>query len=146
MTQIDVRTHARSARTDRFVVMAIIAAASFTVVAPRAAAADTPEIIVEAAAPVKQTTIGHSATGTATELLSVRYRVQLAGLDLTRHADVEKLQQQIRDAAAKGCKQIQSEYPLRPMTDEKTCISSATDSAMQSARVAIADAEKHSAR
>ncbi len=135
MTQIHLRTPIKSAR-------AVFAAGALTLVAALAFSAETPEIIVEAAAPVKHATAGHSSSGVATELLSVRYRVQLAGLDLTRHADVEKLTQQIHDAAAKGCKQIRDEYPLRPMTDQATCVSTATDSAMQTARAAIAEAEK----
>ncbi len=141
MNPIDVRTPAKPARADRRALLAILGAVGL---AAPALAAEMPEIIVEAAAPVQHVTAGRSASGYETDLLSVRYRVHLAGLDLTRHADVEKLEQQIRDAAAKGCKQIRDQYPLRPMTDDKTCISSATDSAMQSARVAIAEAEKRS--
>jgi len=142
MIQVDARTRASAIKLARAASVTLFVAAALAVVAPAAFAAETPEIIVEAAAPVKATAVARSSSGVSTEILSVRYRVRLAGLDLTRHADVEKLTQMIHDAAAQGCKHIKEQYPLRPMTDDATCISNASESAMATARVAIADAEK----
>jgi hypothetical protein len=75
-------------------------------------------IVVEAAAPVHSAPTGQSPPGGASvDLLSVKYHVHLGNLDLTKHADVVALQDKITEAAKKGCKDIQNQYPLRPMSD-----------------------------
>jgi UrcA family protein len=102
-----------------------------------------PEIIVEAAAPVHSaaTTQG-SPGGASVDMLSVRYHVNVGSLDLTKHADVVALEQKVREAAKKGCREIRKEYPLRPMSDEDACVNSAVKNAMVKVEEAIAAAEK----
>jgi len=82
--------------------------------------------------------------GAQVDLLSVRYHVHLAGLDLTKTADVVKLQDQIKVAAQKACKAIQDQYPTRSMSDEQTCVTEATGRGMAQAKDAVAAAEKGS--
>lgn len=107
------------------------------------AADQQPEIVVEATAPVHSAPTGQGAPGGATiDMLSVRYHVHLGNLDLTKHADVVALEGQIKAAAAKGCKEIHEQYPLRPMSDEDACVSMAVKNAMVSVQAAIAAAEK----
>ena len=106
-------------------------------------AADPLEIVVEAAAPVHSAPTGQSPPGGASvDLLSVKYHVHLGNLDLTKHADVVALQDKITEAAKKGCKDIQNQYPLRPMSDEDSCVKQAVANAMLKANKAIADAQK----
>jgi len=114
-------------------------------VAAAAYADDMPQIVVEATAPVhSQTTNEHPTGGVApVGLLSVKYQVHVEGLDLTKHADVLKLQDQIKVAAKKGCTEIQSQYPLHSMSDEQACEATATKKALAQANDLIAAAERN---
>ena len=113
--------------------------------AATAYAEDMPQIVVEATAPVHtQTTNEHPPGGIApVGLLSVKYNVHVEGLDLTKHADVMKLEDQIQVAAKKGCADIQKQYPLHSMSDEQACVTNATKKAMVQAKDLIAAAEKN---
>ena len=115
------------------------------IVAATAYADDMPQIVVEATAPVHtQTTNEHPPGGIApVGLLSVKYNVNVQGLDLTKHADVMKLEDQIQAAAKKGCADIQKEYPLHSMSDEQACVANATKKAMAQANTLITAAEKN---
>jgi len=77
------------------------------------------------------------------DLLSVKYQVHVEGLDLTKHADVMKLEDQIKVAAKKGCAAIQTQYPLHSMSDEQACVTNATKKAMVQASDLISAAEKN---
>ena len=114
------------------------------IVAAAAYADDLPQIVVEATAPVHtQTTNEHPPGGVApVGLLSVKYQVRVEGLDLTKHADVMTLEDQIAVAAKKGCAEIQKQYPLHSMSDEQACVTNATKKAMVQAKDLIAAAEK----
>ena len=115
------------------------------IVVTAAYADETPQIVVEATAPVHtQTTNEHPPGGVApVGLLSVKYQVHVEGLDLTKHADVMKLEDQIKVAAKKGCAEIQRQYPLHSMSDEQACVTNATQRAMVQAKGLIAAAEKN---
>jgi UrcA family protein len=115
------------------------------IVAATAYADEVPQIVVEATAPVQtQTTNEHPPGGVApVGLLSVKYQVHVQDLDLTKHADVIKLEDQIKVAAKKGCADIQKEYPLHSMSDEQACVTDATKKAMVQAKDLIAAAEKN---
>jgi UrcA family protein len=76
-------------------------------------------------------------------LLSVKYQVHVEGLDLTKHADVLKLEDQIKVAAKKGCAEIKSQYPLHSTSGEQECEATATKKAMVQAKDLIAAAEKN---
>lgn len=106
---------------------------------------DIPQIVVEATAPVhSQATNEHPPGGVApVDLLSVKYQVHVEGLDLTKHADVVKLEDQIKVAAKKGCSAIQTQYPLHSMSDEQACVTNATKKAMVQASGLISAAEKN---
>lgn len=54
------------------------------------------------------------------------------------------LEQKIKDAARKACKDIQKEYPVRQMSDETSCINDAVKSAMPKVQDAITSAQKKS--
>lgn len=111
-----------SKRPGNVVLAAVLAAGSLIGSAP-VFADDTAQIVVEAKAPVhKQTTNEGAPGGARVDLLSVSYHVHLAGLDLTRHADVLEAQDQIRIAAKRACAAIQAEYPVRQMSDEQSCV------------------------
>jgi UrcA family protein len=123
------------------------AATGLSLAATLALADPMQEIVVEAAAPVHSQPTGQSPPGGASvDLLSVRYHVHLGNLDLTKHADVVALEEKIKEAAKKGCKDIKNQYPLRPMSDEDSCVTAAVSSAMVKAREAIAAADKKSSK
>jgi len=125
----------------------VIGVLSLTLSGTRAFADQMQEIVVEAAAPVHSESTGQGPPGGASvDLLSVRYHVHLGNLDLTKHADVVALEDKIKEAAKKGCKDIKNQYPLRPMSDEESCVSASVNKAMVRAREAIAAAEKKSAK
>jgi UrcA family protein len=115
------------------------------IVAATAYADDTPQIVVEATAPVQTQTTNEHPTGSVASvgLLSVKYQVNVEGLDLTKHADVMKLEDQIKIAAQKGCAEVQKQYPLHPMSDEQACVANATKKAMAQANALITAAEKN---
>jgi UrcA family protein len=119
----------------------VFAGVAFGVTA--ALAGEMPQIVVEASAPVHTERTKEGMPGGAqVDLLSVKYHVHIAGLDLTKHADVMTLEQQIKVAAQKACAAIKDQYPLRSMTDDKTCIDDATNRAMVQEKLLVADAEK----
>jgi UrcA family protein len=118
-------------------------ASALSLAATQGRADQAPEIIVEAAAPVHSANTAQGSPGGASvNMLSVRYHVNLGSLDLTKHADVVALEQKVREAAKKGCKEIRREYPLRPMSDEDSCVNDAMRNAMVKVQEAIAAAEK----
>lgn len=112
-------------------------------VAFAAVAADVPEVVVEAGAPVHVAKAGQSTTGGAqVDMLSVKYHVHASGLDLTKTADVAKLDEQIKMAAQKGCDTIKAQYPARSMTDDQSCVAAAIKSADVQRKALIAAAGK----
>jgi UrcA family protein len=115
------------------------------IVAATGYADDVPQLVVEATAPVHtQATNEHPPGGVAqVNLLSVKYQVHVEGLDLTKHADVMKLEDQIKVAAKKGCAAIQTQSPLHSMSDEQACVANATKKAMVQANDLISAAEKN---
>jgi len=118
---------------------------SLGIVAATTYADDMPQIVVEATAPVQTQTTNEHPTGSVAPvgLLSVKYQVHVEGLDLTKHADVMKLEDQIKVAAQKGCADIQKQYPLHSMSDEQACVANATKKAMAQANTLITAAEKN---
>lgn len=108
-----------------------------------AVAAEMPQIVVEATAPVHAERTNQGAPGGAqVDLLSVKYHVHLAGLDLTKHADVMQMEEQIKVAARKACAAIKDQYPTRSMSDEQSCVTDATNKALAQAKLLVADAER----
>jgi len=121
--------------------------AGLLLAAVAATAADMPAIVVEAGAPVHSESTGTGAPGgAAVDVLSVKYHVHLAGVDLTKHADVMKLDEQIKAAAKKGCEWIKTQYPTRSMSDEQTCLNDALKGAMAQEKELVAAAEKKAAK
>ncbi|HMK86223.1 MAG TPA: UrcA family protein [Steroidobacteraceae bacterium] len=119
----------------------LFAAAVSAGLAMAAFASELTEIIVETT-PVQAKNLGQQSGGSAIVLYSINYRVSLAGLDLTKQADVARLQDQIKTAATKGCKAIKDQYPLDSMSDEQSCITAAIDGAKPKVQQAINAAEK----
>jgi UrcA family protein len=104
---------------------------------------DMQTVVVEASAPVHSQSTGQGAPGGASvDLLSVKYHVHIAGLDLTKHADVLALDEQIKSAAKKGCDSIKAQYPTRSMSDDQSCFNDAVKSASAQEKALIAVAEK----
>jgi UrcA family protein len=126
--------------------MTIAGATVGLALAAGSAFADIPEIVVEAAAPKHDKVPGQPPGGAQVDLLSVRYHVHTAGLDLSRHADVEKLQQQIKEAATRGCKDIRAGHPTASLSDESECVKMAIDGAMAQAKPMIDAAAKKPAK
>jgi len=104
--------------------------------------ADVPQVVVEATAPVQHTSANAGAD--RVDMLSVKYHVHMQGLDLTKHADVLQAEEQVKVAATKACEAIQVQYPTRPLSDQKSCISDATSRGMGELKLLIATAEKNS--
>lgn len=116
-----------------------IAAAGFTLAGT--AVAQTTEIIVEAPH-VERTGDRAPATGAPINLISIRYRVATSDLNLATHSGAQALEQRIKDAAKKGCAEIDKLYPLAtPAADDKPCVKTAVDGAMPKAHELIAAAE-----
>jgi len=121
----------------------LFAAGALVSVATVAFSGDLKEIVVEAT-PVQKTEIPQNTSGGAeVDLLSVRYRVSLAGLDLTKQADVAKLQDEVKAAAKKGCETIRKQYPVRSLSDEQSCEKAAAADAMPKVQEAIAAAQRN---
>jgi len=119
------------------------AIAGLAFAATGALADEMPQVVISASAPpvhVEQT--GALPGGTPVDLLSVSYHVHLAGLDLTKRADIEKMQQEIKVAAKKACDTIKQQYP-QVMTDERTCIRDAESRGMAQGDKLVAAAEKN---
>lgn len=92
------------------------------------AAEQLPEVQVSAAR-VFEKHVGHTASGVNITDASVNYGVSYADLNLAQHADVLKLQQRVKDAALKACKDLHKLYPFgvnNPPTDEE-CAKTAAD-------------------
>jgi UrcA family protein len=109
-----------------------------------ATADETAQIVVEARAPVQSTTDRNASHpgGARVDILSVDYNVGVADLDLTKHADVLQAQEQIKAAAKKACAAIQAEFPVRQMSDRRTCESEATARGLDDLNKLIAAAGK----
>lgn len=119
-----------------------VAIAGFALMATTARA-DMPQIVVEAKAPVHAEKAANTSPGGAqVDMLSVQYHVHMDGLDLSKTADVARLQDQIKVAAQKACKTIQDQYPDRSLSDEQSCVKEATGRGMAQAKNAIAAAAK----
>ena len=132
---------ARFVRTANLGVATALAGLAFAVTTTYAD--ELPQVVVTADAPAHaEHTTGGAPGGARVDLLSVQYHVHLAGLDLTKHADVMAMQDQIKVAAQKACKAIQDQYPTRPMSDQQSCVTGATNKAMAQANSLIAAAEK----
>lgn len=100
------------------------------------------EIVVEATAPVQvEHTHAGPPGGASVDILSVKYRVSVQNLDLTKHADVLKLDEQIKVAAKKACDSIAAQYPTRSLSDAQTCINDAVRSTASQEKELIAAAE-----
>lgn len=77
-------------------------------------------------------------TGSAgfTRIVERDAMVDITDLDLTRTADVRRLDQRIREAATYICEELADEYPFgRP--DTPTCVRRAMDDAMDQADMAV---------
>jgi UrcA family protein len=105
-------------------------------------AADLPEIVVEANAPVVHVTKSEESKpgGARVDLYQVRYHVHLDGLDLSRQADVARLDELIHNAAVKGCNEIKDQYPLVMTSGTKECVAEAVKSAETQRKAALASA------
>ena len=104
------------------------------------ALAATEEIVVEA--PRVETMPATAQTGGAqVNLISIRYRVAYADLDLATHSGALALQKRIDDTAAKACKEIDKLYPIGAPSSDKDCVKAAKSSAAAKVTEAIAAAE-----
>lgn len=123
------------------VCMALMAA-GFAMASETAVAQELTEIVVESAPPHVQNVPGPAGATVHTQLISVKYRVNYADLDLTTHSGAAALEQRISDAAKKGCAEIDRAYPLTaPPRGDTTCFNNAREGGMVKARAAIAAAE-----
>lgn len=92
------------------------------------------EIVVESPQVVRET-IGRSSIGVRDELVSLSHRIVYSDLDLTKAADVEKLNARVREAAELGCRQIHQIYPLADRNPN--CVRQAVERATPQIRAAI---------
>lgn len=125
----------------------LAAAVAASALCGTAFAADLPEIVVEAAAPVHVENTGKGMPGGASvEILSVKYNVHTGNLDLTKHDDVLALDRLIQSAAKKGCDDIGARYPARTMSDAKACVDEAVKGAAAREKELIAAASKRTTK
>jgi len=91
---------------------------------------------------VHHQTIGRSSTGIPVEELSLSRAVDYSDLDLSRWADVQRLDYRIRQAAYAACNELDRQYPetLYPsyQSSDRNCVARATDEGMAQARWAVA--------
>jgi UrcA family protein len=119
------------------------AVASAVLLAGTSFAEEIAEIVVEAKAPVGVKHLPQKPPGgMSVDLLSVKYRVLTGNLDLTKHSDVLKLEDQIKVAAQKACDSIAAQYPTRSMSDAQTCVKDAVEGTAAQEKDLIAAAEK----
>jgi len=118
-------------------------AASVVLVAATSVAEDIAEVVVEAKAPVEVKHLPQKPPGgMSVDILSVKYRVRTGSLDLTKHSDVLKLEDQIKVAAQKACDSIAAQYPTRSMSDAQACVKDAVEGTAAQKQALIAAAEK----
>jgi UrcA family protein len=90
------------------------------------------EVIVEAPRPERG--------GGSGELASVRLRVGYADIDLATPAGAAMLEQRIREAARRACRDLEILYPDTAGSRDRPCMKAALDPALAEARAAIAAA------
>jgi UrcA family protein len=80
--------------------------------------------------------VGRTASGSANEQVSLTRHVSYADLDLSRPADVQKLEKRVNDMAKVACDQLAALYPFAaPNTPD--CVRQALSGAMQQVRTAV---------
>ncbi|MDE2305142.1 MAG: UrcA family protein [Gammaproteobacteria bacterium] len=78
------------------------------------------EVVVEAHHMVTSKQVGRTSSGIPIVEMSVSYRVSTEGLDLSKHADMQRMEKRIKDAARSACKDIAREWPFESH-DEAQC-------------------------
>ena len=131
----------RSVRPRRILVATAVA--GLTLGTGLALADDINQVVVEAKAPVhSQKTREGEPGGARVDLLSITYHVHLAGLDLTKSADVATAQDQVKVAAKKACAAIQSAYAVEHLSDAQACEREATARGMDQLNKMVTAAAK----
>lgn len=105
------------------------------------------EVIVEAPK-IVHSDARAAPLGAAIDVASVRYRVSYADLNLATHSGATTLEERIRDAAKRACKQLDSAAGpgASPVAGDPPCEKTATDGGLKQAREAIAAAEARAKR
>lgn len=136
MSQHTVRKHRMPAR---LAVLSSLLGAAFAVAGSAAQAQPIETITVTAPRIVQQTiTTGRTYTGTPVETTTISRNVNFGDLNLTKHADVEKLKMRVKDTAKDLCKELDKLYPLQPK--DETCVRKSEDRAMVQVNNAIKEA------
>lgn len=119
-----------------------LAAAGFVAASGASVAQQLGEIVVESAPPKVEQVKAYAGATQRINLLSVKYGVTYADLNLATHAGALALEKRIGDAAKKGCDQIDRMYPLEPApAGDPPCVKTAVEQAMVKAHEAVAAAE-----
>jgi len=100
------------------------------------------QVTVTAPREITRTRVGRSRIGAPIEDIAISEPVAFNDLDLRRPADVDQLNQRVRDAAADGCDEIDRLYPLTRSSDtRRDCIRRAIRSADAQINAAVAQAK-----
>ena len=99
------------------------------------------EITVVAPRQITREPVGHTATGGTIENISLTRRVDYSDLNLTVHADVEKLDKRVDDTAREACRQLEQLYPSAALSSPD-CVRTAVNGAMMQVDKAVETAER----
>ena len=102
--------------------------------APALAQTTVREVVVEAPQ-IVHTKLGRTSSGVREEMVSLSHHVKYGDLDLTKTSDMTVLQERVREAARRGCAELQRLYPLE--THDPACVKKAVAHAMPQARAAM---------
>lgn len=120
-----------------------LAATGLFIEADLAVAQQASEEIEEIAirAPIERHEVRHeSVTPLKTEIIELKQRVSFAGLDLTKHADVNELDTRIEAVAKESCEKLSDMFPLNRsgLAEMRRCTKNAIASAENQKGLAIA--------
>lgn len=115
-----------------FCLITAIAAASGAAAQDQRDEGGSAEIVVTAPYEVRREVVGRaSGTGAPIEVISLTRRVDYSDLDLTRHADVQQLEQRVNEIAREACDQLSQLYPIAARDGNRDCVTEALRDAMR---------------
>ena len=102
------------------------------------AADEMHELTVNAAEVSRQKVGRNTSNGAPIDLITVTHRINYDDLDLSKTADVAKLEARIKASATNACAELKKIVPFEDM--DPKCVQKATEQAMARERAAVAGA------
>lgn len=102
----------------------------------------TGEVQVQATRVPSAKVVGPTTSGIPIVEVSLRYRVSLAGLDLSTKSGADEAERLVNAAAGAACREIGRQYPNATPSDME-CVKAASNKAMVRVHELVAAAEAH---